>query len=43
MTVVTAPDEAATIDALLDRKARGQGTRPDTIENAIAVIALIGY
>jgi uncharacterized protein YkwD len=49
MTVVSAPDEAAAIDTLLDPKARGlglglaQGTREDTIENAIAVVALIGY
>jgi uncharacterized protein YkwD len=49
MTVVTRVDEAATIDALLDPKARAlglglaQGTRPDTFENAIAVVILIAY
>lgn len=49
MTIVTALDEAAALDALLDPKARGvglgvaQGTRTDTPQNAIAVVALIGY
>jgi len=49
MTVVTALDEAATLDALLDPKARGvglgvaQGTRSDTPQNAIAVVALVAY
>ena len=49
LTVVTAAQEAAAIDALLDPNARGlglglaQGTRDDTIENAIAVVALVGY
>jgi hypothetical protein len=49
MTVVSAAEEATNIETLLDPKARGlglglaQGTRSDTIENAIAVVALIGY
>jgi uncharacterized protein YkwD len=49
LTVVTTLEEAATIEALLDPKARAvgigvaQGTRPDTIENAIAIVVLIGY
>jgi hypothetical protein len=49
MTVVASVDEAATIDTLLDPAARAlglglaQGTRADTYENAIAVVALIGY
>jgi uncharacterized protein YkwD len=49
LTVVTALEDAATISALLDPKARGvglgvsQGTRADSIENAIAVAVLLGY
>jgi uncharacterized protein YkwD len=49
MTVVTGVDEAAAIDALLDPQARAlglglaQGTRSDTVDNAIAVVALLGY
>jgi uncharacterized protein YkwD len=49
MTVVTSLDEATTLTALLDPKARAlglsvaQGTRDDTIERAIVVVALIGY
>ncbi len=49
LTVVTSLEEAASIDALLDPAARAlgigvaQGTRADTIEDAIAVVVLIGY
>jgi len=49
LTVVTSLEEAAAIDALLDPAARAlgigvaQGTRADTIEDAIAVVVLIGY
>jgi uncharacterized protein YkwD len=49
LTVVTSLQEAASIDALLDPRARAlgvgvaQGTRADTIENAIAIVVLIGY
>jgi uncharacterized protein YkwD len=49
LTVVTSLEEAAHIDTLLDPRARAlgigiaQGTRADTIDNAIAVVALIGY
>ena len=49
LTVVTSLAEAAAIDALLDPKARAvgigiaQGTRQDSVENAIAVVMLIGY
>lgn len=49
MAAVSGIDEAVTIEALLDPNARAlglglaQGTRPDTIDNAIAVVALIGY
>lgn len=49
LAVVTALDEATALDALLDPKARAvglgvdQGTRPDGVENAIAVAAVIGY
>lgn len=49
MTVVTGIDEATTIDALFDPKARAiglglaQGTRADTVDNAISVVVLLGY
>ena len=49
MTVVTRLEEAAGISALLDPRARGigigvaQGTRSDSVENAIVVVILIGY
>jgi uncharacterized protein YkwD len=49
LTVVSSLDEAASIDALFDPRARAialgvaQGTRTDTIENAIVLVALIGY
>jgi uncharacterized protein YkwD len=49
MTVVTELDEAASITALLDPQARGvgigvaQGTRSDSVENALVVVMLIGY
>jgi uncharacterized protein YkwD len=49
MTVVTGPDEAMSIDAFFDPNARAlglglaQGTRADTLESAIAVVALVGY
>lgn len=49
MTVVSSLDEAAALAALLDPAARAvglgvaQGSRPDVIENAIAVVAVIAY
>jgi uncharacterized protein YkwD len=49
LTVVTSLAEAAAIDALLDPKARAlgigiaQGTRQDSVENAIVVVMVIGY
>jgi uncharacterized protein YkwD len=48
LTVVTALEEGAGLDALLDPRARAvglgvaQSTRSDTIENAIVLVALIG-
>jgi hypothetical protein len=49
LTVVSSLEEAARIDTLLDARAKGlglgiaQGTRADTIEDAIVVVALVGY
>jgi uncharacterized protein YkwD len=49
ITIVVAAQDAAELDALLDQHARSlglglaQGTRADTVENAIAVVALVGY
>jgi uncharacterized protein YkwD len=49
LTVVVAVRDAAELDTLLDGRARriglglAQGTRADTVENAIAVVALVGY
>jgi uncharacterized protein YkwD len=49
ITVVVAAKDAAELDLFLDKHARGiglglaQGTRADTVENAIAVVALVGY
>jgi uncharacterized protein YkwD len=49
LTVVGALSEAQEIDALLDPRARAvgfgvaQGTRPDTIPNAIVIVALVAY
>lgn len=49
MLVVTSIDQASQVAALLDPKAKGigiglaQGTRSDTVENAIAVVVLLGY
>ena len=49
MTLVSSLDEAAAIEALLDPAARAvglgvaQGSRADTIENAIAVVAILAY
>lgn len=49
MTVVSAVDEAAKLQALLDPAARAlalglaQGTRSDTVEHAIAIVAIVGY
>jgi uncharacterized protein YkwD len=49
LTVVGALSEARAIDALLDPQARAvgfgvaQGTRPDTIPNAIVLVALVAY
>jgi hypothetical protein len=49
MTLVSSLDEAAAIAELLDPAARAvglgvaQGSRPDTIENAIAVVAILAY
>ena len=49
LTVVTTVEEAATIGAMLDPRVRAlgigvaQGTRPDTVENAIVVVVLLGY
>jgi uncharacterized protein YkwD len=49
LTVVSSIDEASEIEALLDPRARAlglglaQGTRPDTVENAIAIVALIAH
>jgi uncharacterized protein YkwD len=49
MMVVTSIEQASQVSALLDPKAKGigigvaQGTRSDTVENAIAVVVLLGY
>jgi hypothetical protein len=49
MTVVAALDEVAGIEALFDPRARAlgvgvaQGSREDTVDDAIAVVILIGY
>lgn len=49
MMVVTSIEQASEVSALLDPKAKGigigvaQGTRSDTVENAIAVVVLLGY
>jgi len=49
MLVVTSIEQASEVAALLDPKAKGigigvaQGTRSDTVENAIAVVVLLGY
>jgi len=49
MMVVTSIQQASQVSALLDPKAKGigigiaQGTRSDTVENAIAVVVLLGY
>jgi len=49
LTVVGSLAEARAIDALLDPQARAvgfgvaQGTRPDTIPNAIVIVALVAY
>jgi uncharacterized protein YkwD len=49
LTVASALSEVRAIDALLDPQARAvgfgvaQGTRPDTIPNAIVIVALVGY
>jgi uncharacterized protein YkwD len=49
LTLVTALEDATRLDGLLDPAARAvglgiaQGTRSETIENAIAVVALVGY
>lgn len=49
MMVVSSIEQASEVAALLDPKAKGigigvaQGTRADTVENAIAVVVLIGY
>ena len=49
MLVVTSIEQASAVAALLDPKAKGigigiaQGTRSDTVENAIAVVVLLGY
>ncbi|MFI5308605.1 MAG: CAP domain-containing protein [Polyangiales bacterium] len=49
MTIVTSLDEAAVLAALYDPDARAlglgvaQGSRSDTLDNAIAIVALIGY
>jgi len=49
MTVVSSLDEAAALPALYDADARAlglgiaQGTRSDTLENGIAIVALLGY
>jgi uncharacterized protein YkwD len=49
LTLVSALEDATKLDALLDPAARAvglgiaQGTRSDTFENAIAVVALVGY
>lgn len=49
MTLVSALPDARGISALLDPKARGvgfgvaQGTRPDTMPEAIAIVVLLGY
>jgi uncharacterized protein YkwD len=48
LTLVSSLDEGTQLDALLDPKARAvgmgvaQGTRADTVENAIALVALVG-
>jgi uncharacterized protein YkwD len=49
MLLVTSIEQASEVAALLDPKAKGigigvaQGTRSDTVENAIAVVVLLGY
>lgn len=49
MLVVTSIEQASEVAALLDPKAKGigigvaQGTRDDTVDNAIAVVVLLGY
>jgi hypothetical protein len=49
MTVVSSIQQAATLQALLDPKARAvgiglaQGTRADTVDDAIVVVLLLGY
>ena len=49
ITELTALEDIATIDGLLDKKARtigfgvAQGTRPGGIENAIALVVCLGY
>ena len=49
MLVVTSIEQASEVAALIDPKAKGigigvaQGTRSDTVENAIAVVVLLGY
>jgi uncharacterized protein YkwD len=49
MMVVSSIEQASQVSALLDPKAKGigigvaQGTRSDTVENAIAVVVLLGY
>jgi hypothetical protein len=49
MVLVSSLEEAAAVDALLDPAARAiglgvaQGTRADTIDNAIALVAILAY
>ena len=49
MVLVSSLDEAAAVEGLLDPSVRAlglgvaQGSRPDTFENAIAVVVVLAY